>query len=149
VFPQESQRARGPYHRVTNCGHVEVRKDVTNFPKVHLAQYFHFLAIRTDLNSSGIHESVQVQTVQEHSGPEFQDSCHQLFTGTVEKAVSFQVETIVQSRTSRHQERVTESKTAEFCLAIISSWPVSRAQAPRCCRTWSQLNCLAAAFIAC
>lgn len=31
------------------------------------------------LNSSGIHESVQVQTAKEQSGPGFQDSHHQLF----------------------------------------------------------------------
>jgi hypothetical protein len=102
-----------------------VRKDVTKFPQVLLAQYFHFLAIHTDLNSSGILESVEVQIAQEHCGPEFQVSCHKFLTVTVEKAVSWQAETSVQLR---HQERVTESNTAEFCLGIIFSWRVSRAQ---------------------
>jgi hypothetical protein len=74
---------------------------VTKFPQVLLAQYFHFLAIRTDLNSSGNHKSVQVHTAQEHTVLSFKTLAPSFFTGTVEKAVSFQAETIVQIRTSR------------------------------------------------
>jgi len=93
---------------------------VTKFPQVLLAQWLHFLAIRADLNSSGIHESVQVQTAQEHRGPEFQDSCYQLFHRRLLKKPSPSKRR--QSFNYGHERRVTESKTAEFCLGI-SSWP--------------------------
>ena len=83
------------------------------YPQVRLAQYFPFLAIRTDLNSSRIRESVQVQTAQEHSGPEFQDP-PSFFPGAVEKAISFQAETIVQLRTSREgRERNTANSASK------------------------------------
>jgi hypothetical protein len=58
-----------------------------------------FLAIRADLNSSGIRESVQMQTGKEHSGLSFRTLAPSFFTA-VEKAVSFQAEAIVQLRTS-------------------------------------------------
>jgi hypothetical protein len=75
-------------------------------PQVRLAQYFPFLAIRTDLNGSRIRESVQVQTAQELRGPEFQD----LFSQARLKKPSPS-----RRRPSfdyAHQERVTERNTA-------------------------------------
>ena len=80
------------------------------YPQVLLAQYFPSLAIRTDLDSSGIRESVQVQTAQKHSGPEFQDPCHRAFSQARLKKPSPCKRR--QSFNYVHQERVTERNTA-------------------------------------
>lgn len=48
------------------------------------------------MNSSGIRESIQVQTAQAHRGLGFKDCCHRFCTVPVEKAVPFQAATTVQ-----------------------------------------------------